>query len=188
MVPGSYTFPIETAIGTSADTRTVNEGDATDLFFVLSVVGAVPSRFTVNLVLNDPRELPDAASSGITSTCERSYTIGGPGSQTLSLKAFSFPNECAYQIAVPGRLVTLSQTADTTINLHRIDVDDVVVTREDNTTFVQRGTYELYYGGALVAGPYPTNTGIDALDGDYEVVVKYTTGTGAKTNRYTIHF
>jgi hypothetical protein len=188
VVPGSYSFATETTSGPSTDTRVVNEGDAADLVFTLPIVGAVPARFNTNLTFADPRELPDAAPSGISSNCaERDYNIAPTASGTLALKAFAFP-ECSYRLNVPGRSIALSQSVDNNVTLHRIDVDDVLVTREDGTTFTKRGTYELYFGGSLVAGPYPTNSGIDALDGDYELVVKFTTGTGDKTNRYTIHF
>ena len=71
---------------------------------------------------------------------------------------------------------------------HAVLRDAAVVTREDGSTFTTRGTYELYFGGQKVAGPYNTNTGIDALDGAYELVVKYTTADGAKTNHYNLNF
>ena len=184
VVPGSYTFSTQPNGGGSSETRTVAEGSLSELAFSLPVVGTVPGQFTTRITFADPRELPDAVPTQITSGCERNYSVPASASGTVSLKAFKF-SECSYVLNAGGRTVTLNQNgADVT--LHRIDVDDVTVTREDGTTFVTRGTYELYYGGVLVAGPYDTNSGIDALAGDYELVVKYNTLEGQKANHYPI--
>jgi len=183
VVPGAYGF----STPTGTDTRTLAEGSVTDLAFELPVVGTVPSQFHTNLTFSDPRELPDAVATQITSNCERNYAVPSTASGTLSLNAFKFP-ECVYSLTVAGRTLPLSQAADNNVTLYRLDIDDVTVTREDGTTFVTAGTYELFYGGLRVAGPYPTSTGIDVLPGDYEAVVTYTTLEGQKANHYTLSF
>jgi hypothetical protein len=184
VVPGAYGFTTETA---GVDTRTLNEGDLTALNIELPVVGIIPATFTTNITFNDPRELPDAATTTITSNCERNYSVPQAASGTLSLHAFQFA-ECNYVLNVPGRSVPLSQTADNNVTVYRLDIDDVTVTREDNTTFVTPGTFELWFGGALIAGPYPTNAGIDVLPGTYQAIVRYSTAEGPKSNTYDLTF
>jgi hypothetical protein len=60
------------------------------------------------------------------------------------------------------------------------------VTREDGTTYTTRGSYEIYFGGARVAGPYATSTGLDLLPGTYELVLTYATADGSKTQHKTM--
>lgn len=73
------------------------------------------------------------------------------------------------------------------MQLNRVDVDDVLITREDGTTYKVVGTYELYFGGVRVAGPYYTNSGIDMLTGEYEFVLRYRTAEGDQVSRQTIN-
>lgn len=188
VVPGTYGFSLENGSGgTTTETRDVAEGDVKTLSFTLPLIGTIPDLFTTKIQLEDPRELPDAVATTITSSrCpERSYVIPKDASGTLTLKAFKF-SECDYVLTAGGRTVTLKQNATNDISLHRIDVDDVVVTREDGTKYTTRGTYELYFGGNRVAGPFSTKTGIDVFGGAYEVVVKYDTAEGPKTNHYNV--
>jgi hypothetical protein len=185
--PGTYSFSVEGTGGFASVDKAVAEGDVKDLAFSLPTIGTIPARFDTNLTFADARALPDAQSTVIASSCERPYTVPSSATGTVNLKAFVFP-ECTYKLQVPGREVVLSQTATNNITMNRLDVDDVTVTREDGTTYAARGTFELYYGGAKIAGPYNTSSGIDALPGDYEIVVKYTTALGQQTNRYTAHF
>ncbi len=183
VVPGTYVFTVEASGGTTTDTRTVAEGDAKDLAFTLPQLGSIPSTWNTNLTFADARELPDAATGTITSSCERNYSIPSSASGTVGLKAFTFP-ECSYTLNVGGRTVALNQTSSNDITLHRVDVDDVTVTREDGSTYTTKGTYEIYFGGNRIAGPYNTTSGIDLLSGAYEIVVKYNTAEGQKTNTY----
>jgi hypothetical protein len=190
VVPGTYGFLLENGSGgTTTETRDVAEGEVKTLSFTLPLIGTVPDLFTTNIELEGSRELPDAVATTITSSrCpERQYAIPSNASGTLALKAFKFP-ECDYALTAGGRKVTLNQNATNDISLHRIDVDDVEITREDGTKYTTRGTYELYFGGSRVAGPFPTKTGIDVLGGAYEVVVKYSTAEGPKTNHYNVRF
>ena len=93
-----------------------------------------------------------------------------------------------YTFTAAGRTVTLSQTSDNTIALNRVDVSGVTVTRENGSTYFAGGDYELYFGGNRVAGPHSTGTGIDVLPGEYELVLKYRTSDGEKTQRHTLSF
>jgi hypothetical protein len=178
--PGDYGF--------GSDVRTIADGQTGNLSFTLPVQGLEPSQFHVNVTFANSRDLPDAQATTITSNCERNFTFpSGNITSPKSLSAFQFP-ACSYTLNVPGRTQALSQTADNAITLHRIDVDDVAVTREDGSTFTTKGTFEVYTGGSLIFGPSPTGAGIDALPGDYEVVVKYNSALGAQTNHYQLHF
>jgi hypothetical protein len=187
VVPGTYAFAVETPNGPATDTRVVAEGEATDLEFRLPLVGTVPPRFDVNLDFQDPRELPDAVATRITSNCERSYSVPATARGVMNLKAFVFP-ECTYTMSVGGRSVPIPQNTSTNVVLYRLDIDDVLVTREDGSIFVTPGTYDIFFGGARVAGPFTTNTGLDLLPGEYEVVVRYPTAEGTKANRYVLKF
>lgn len=184
LLPGTYGFSVESSTGMTTETRTLAEGDVKDLVFTLPQIGVVPPQFTTTLTFADPRQLPDAIAASITSNCERNYTVPATASGTLSLKAFQFPS-CNYTLNVSGRTVALTQTAGNNITLYRLDVDDVAVTREDGTQYTVRGSYELYFGGQLTAGPFSTNTGLNLLSGAYELVVKYTTALGPQTAHYT---
>ena len=48
------------------------------------------------------------------------------------------------------------------------------------------GTYELYFGGTRVAGPFPTNSGVDLLPGTYELVTSFSTADGPQVQRETL--
>jgi len=180
IAPGTYRLSAQG--GTVVEQKAL-EGQVSDWRFELPVIGTVPGVFTTNITFADARELPDAMPTRITSSCGRDYTLP-PGQSALALKAFRY-SDCQYAVSVPGRTLPLTQTAVNDVVLHRIDVDDVDVTSETGASAV-RGTYEIYYGGARIAGPFPTNTGVDALAGDYEVVVSYTTGIGPRTQRFTV--
>lgn len=190
VVPGTYSFPVESASGgTTNENRTVAESDVKTLSFTLPLIGSVPDRFTTNLKFNDAREMPDADPANITSNCnERNFTV--PQNQaagTLALKAFKF-NECNYVFKAAGRTVNLNQNQDNNIQLFRVDLNDVEITREDGTKYFVPGTWEVYFGGNRVAGPFNTKTGLDMLPGAYEVVVKYNTAEGPKVNHYNVSF
>lgn len=186
VLPGAYTFDVETAAGASAtDRRVITEGEVRELTFDLPVVGTAPERFFTRIAFADARELADALSSRITSSCERPYVLPSAATTPLALAAFRFP-ECTYRLEAGGRVRELVQSGDNSITLHRIDVDDVLVRREDGSTFVVRGTYEIWFEGAKLAGPFATNTGLDALPGSYELRVAYTTANGAATNTYAV--
>jgi len=190
VVPGTYAFPVENASGTGTtnESRAVAESDVKTLSFTLPLIGTVPDRFNTNLKFNDAREMADADPATITSNCnERNFTVPNTATGTLALKAFKF-SECNYVFKTAGRTVNLNQAADNNISLSRIDLNDIEVTREDGTKYFTPGTYEIYFGGNLVAGPYNTKTGVDVLPGAYEVVVKYNTAEGPKVNHYNVSF
>lgn len=184
-VPGAYSY----ALGTAPEAKAVTlaEGALTEIAIQLPVANQLPAVFSTQLVLDEPRELPDAAASTIISSAagERTFVLASTATGTQNLKAFVNPN-AVYTLKVGGRTVTLDQTRTNKVNLKRLDVDHVVVTREDNTSYVLPGRYEVYFGGNLVAGPFATNTGIDMLPGTYELVIKYTTAEGPQVEHYTL--
>lgn len=182
--PGSYTygFPGQQ----TPTTVTLAEGALRELSIRQPVIGQAPALFTTALVLDEPRELPDALATTITSSLgERSYTLPQSATGTVTLKAY-VNTTASYTLNVGGRTLTLDQTQANRVVLKRLDVDDVTVTREDNTTYVLRGTYEVYFGGSRIAGPFATATGVDLLPGDYEVVIKYRTAEGDEVQRQTL--
>ena len=187
-VPGDYTVTIGTGNGATSKNFTLKEGDTAEIPVALPVIGSVPSTFNTTLKFADPRELPDARATTITSSCsgDRSYTVPASTTTTQSLKAFT-ASSCVYTLNAGGRTVTLNQSSSNTITLQRLDVDNVEVTRENGSTYTVAGTYELYFGGARVAGPYNTNTGIDVLSGTYELVTSFSTADGPQTQRETLN-
>ncbi len=183
--PGAYTYSFP---GQTTGTRvTLAEGSLRELEIRQPVVGQAPALFTTTLVLDEPRELADAVATTVTSSVsgERNYTLPANARGTVTLKAY-VNTAATYTLTVGGRQVTLDQTQANRVVLKRLDVDDVAVTREDNTTYLQRGTFEVYFGGTRITGPHATNTGVDLLPGDYEVVIQYGTAEGEQVQRHTV--
>jgi hypothetical protein len=180
--PGTYTV----TAGSNTQNFTVNEGDTATVPVTLPVVGTVPATFSTTIQFLDPRANPDAAAGTISSSCagDRSWTIPPTTTTAQALTAFVNPN-CVYTLNVAGRSVQLSQTASNTIALNRLDVDDVLINREDGTSYTTKGTYQLYFGGVGVAGPYNTATGIDILPGTYDLAIKFTDFDGPQTQNQT---
>ena len=187
-VPGDYALSIA-ASGGGATTQnfTLKEGDTSEIAIALPVIGSIPSTFATAVTFTDPRELPDAKVATITSSCggDRAYSVPPTTTTALNLKAFQ-ASACVYTFSAGGRTVTLNQTAANTVSLNRLDVDNVVVTRENGSTYTVTGTYEIYFGGTRVAGPFNTNTGIDLFPGTYELVTSFSTADGPQTQRETI--
>lgn len=181
-VPGKYVVNV----GSATETFTLTQGEQEEVALTLPVVGTVPDTFNTNISFADARELPDAATATITSSCsgDRSYSVPATSTTQLKLKAF-VESGCVYTLNVGGRPTTLSQTSTNSIKLRRLDVDNVEVTKEDGSTYTTTGKYEVYFGGTRVAGPYNTNTGIDLLPGTYELVVTFSTADGQQTQRET---
>jgi hypothetical protein len=95
------------------------------------------------------------------------------------------------------------QTQD--LYVKRIDVNHVLVTREDGTTYTQPGYYRVWrdvnglwqpvklmsgdsncYNVTAGRDAFPTRTGIDVLPGKYKVVISYSTADGAKTQEHIL--
>jgi hypothetical protein len=187
--PGTLTATVDGA----AQSLTLNPGDEVDFDIGLPVIGTVPATFATTLTFLDPRANPDAAQGTITSSCagERAYTIPSSTGITAPLALAAFVNNaCTYTLSVGGRTQVLSQTSPNAIGLHRLDVDNVTITREDldGGTYSVVGTYTLNYGGVQVAGPYNTGTGIDVLPGTYEFSLTYTDFDGPQTQTQTLTF
>ena len=182
--PGAYSYTVE---GSAPVSVMLNEGEQREIEIGLPVIGVAGDLFQATIHFREARELPDAEAAKITSSVSGERTYSLPATATLNLQAYRNPS-AVYTFTAAGRTVVLSQTSSNTLSLNRVDVDDVTVTREDGSTYVARGTYELYFGGNRVAGPYNTATGIDVLPGDYELVVKYRTADGEKTQRHMLSF
>jgi hypothetical protein len=184
-VPGTITA----TVNNTAQSLTLNPGDEVDFDLSLPALGNVPSTFETDLTFLDPRANPDAAKGTITSSCsgDATYTIPSETGTPAPLALHAFVNTaCAYTLSVGGRSQILSQASTNGISLHRIDVNDVTITREDGTTYTTKGTYTLNYGGVQVVGPYSTGTGIDVLSGTYEFSLTYTDFDGVQTQTQTI--
>ncbi len=184
-VPGTLTATVNGA----TQSLTLNPGDEVDFNLALPALGTVPATFETDLTFNDPRANADAAQGTITSSCagDASYTIPSATGTPAPITLNAFVNSaCTYTLSVGGRTQVLSQTSTNAIGLHRLDVNDVSITREDGTTYTVQGTYSLNFGGVLVAGPYNTSTGIDVLSGTYEFSLSYTDFDGAQTQTQTI--
>jgi hypothetical protein len=187
--PGTITATVNGA----PQTLTLAPGDEVYFELQLPVVGSVPATFETDITFADPRVNPDAISGTITSSCnnDTTYTIPSPATlgspTTVVLHAF-VSSDCGYKLNVGGVAQKLSQTSTNSITLHRLDVDDVTVTREDHSTYTTKGTYSLNYGGQRVAGPYNTGTGLDLLPGSYEFSLGFTTFDGPQTQTRTITF
>jgi hypothetical protein len=91
------------------------------------------------------------------------------------------------------------------VRLARIDVDDVLVEREDGTSYRVAGRWQVFrpvgshlepvgrwrfrqsFSSCRVSGfvtSFPTGTGLDVLPGDYQVVVHYETAVGPQRDVY----
>ena len=186
-VPGTYAINVSTGTGTTSQTFTLAEGATSEVAVSLPVIGTVPTTFKANITFASARELPDALVASIVSSCsgDRSYSLQAGTTTTLALKAFQ-ASSCIYTLNAGGRSVALDQAQSNDITLNRLDMDNVVVTREDASTYTVVGTYELYFGGNRVVGPFNTNSGVDVLPGSYELVTKFTTADGPQTQRQTI--
>jgi hypothetical protein len=188
--PGTLTATVN---GT-AQTLTLNPGDETTFNISLPALGTVPATFATDITFLDPRANPDAKTSTITSSCsgDRTYTFPAPGSSSLtSLNLNAFANSaCTYTLNVGGRTQTLTQTATNSVSVHRLDVNNVTITREDldGGTYPVTGQWTLNYGGVQVAGPFNTGTGVDVLSGTYEFSLTYTDFDGTQTQTQTLTF
>ncbi len=183
--PGSYTV----SLGGKPQTVSLAEGDVKEIPFTRGVVGTVPPLFTTKIAFVDPRENPTVALTAlaITSSCptDAKYQLPLDGAQPVALDAFQSA-QCSYTLTVGGRSLALDQTKTNVVNLYRVDVDDVLVQKEDKTSYLAKGTYQLFFAGLKVAGPHPTGTGIDMLPGTYELVINYNTMDGPKTQKQTL--
>jgi hypothetical protein len=182
-IPDTYQLQVNGA----AKSFSLPEGALSEIPIALPVLGSVPATFDANFNYPDARELPwSGQSNTISSSCagERSYALPSNLQGSLNTKAF-VNSACTYTVTIGGRTQTLDQNQSNSITVNHIDVDDVEVAREDGTIYQARGTYELFFGGNRVVGPLSTDTGLDLLPGTYELVIKYTTVDGPKTQRQT---
>lgn len=183
-VPGTYSYRVSAG---SPVAVTFNEGSMPELAISLPVEGQLPPLFTTTIAFAEARTLPDADSVTISSSVsgERGYTLPTRTTAPLALQAYQNP-KATYTLRAAGRTLTLDQSRPNGITLRRIDVTDITVGREDGTSYTTQATYELYFGGARVAGPLRSPSGLDVLPGDYELVLSYSTNEGPRVQRYTL--
>ncbi len=110
-----------------------------------------------------------------------------------------------YELVVNNVAMPLAlKPGDTkTVQLERLDVDDVEITKETGETYMAKGTWTLHRQGpnntwlpvtvrqdcstgAGAQASFPTNSGLDVLPGTYRLVISYTTGEGARTQEHTV--
>jgi hypothetical protein len=183
LIPDTYRVQADS----SAITFSLAEGATTDVSIPLRALGNVPATFEAIFNFPDATEFPSGGQlAGIFSSCwnEDVYWLPKNFVGVHTTKAF-VNSACTYSVKVGGRTQTLDQTRTNTITVHHLDVDDVTVTREDRTTYRTSGTYEIYYNGGRIAGPFQTHSGLELLPGTYELVIQYNTVDGAKTQRQT---
>ena len=162
VVPGTIT------LSNGAGTRTLAAGDVTTLDLDFAYRDRYVSTRHVSF-LSD-RALPDAAPTLVqcgTSSFRLTRATAGDA-------AFTYDgNACSPFITLGGEKREFNYEEPGPGQVQRIEMDDVPVTVGGVVTPV-RGTYEVYKGANLVAGPFPTNTGVDVWPGSYTVVLKWT--------------
>lgn len=136
-----------------------------------------------------------------------------PLDKDMDIRVFPFAELEApmhYEWIVNGVVIPIDAKPGqtTTIDMQRLDVDDVEVEKEDGSTYSVKGTYQVYRQGPNASwipitqpiGQYsdcsgssgratwtpPTGTGMDLPEGTYRVVISYNTAEGAKTQDQTV--
>jgi hypothetical protein len=110
--------------------------------------------------------------------------------------------------------LTTSVAGSYALQTHRLEIDDVQLTREDGSTYSHPGTWHVQVvgtGGALTDHPwytrtrdgvlsdgtpncinptnvFPTKTGIDVLPGSYQVIVQWVDGTGSQSKTIPVTY
>ena len=131
-----------------------------------------------------------------------------PLKDDTTIKVFPFAaSEGAmhYEVVVSNvaQNIALTPGQTKTIQLERIEVDDVEVTKETGEVYTQRGTWQIFRqgpnnawipmtsrvdgsNGAGTQQNYATNSGLDVLAGTYRVIITYSTAEGQKTQDQTV--
>lgn len=115
-----------------------------------------------------------------------------------------------YELVVNNSAMALKMSAGQTYRLEipRIDVNDVLVTREDGVQEYVAGTYDIYvpnpeqlggwkllemvdwpncfHDAVLAPGDFKTKTGVNVVPGVYKVVVTYPTQEGTKVHEQIV--
>jgi hypothetical protein len=114
-----------------------------------------------------------------------------PAQSDASYRVFPFTaaETSHYEVSVGGIPTPLTLTVGQTVEfkVKRIDVNDVLVTREDGSTYYTKGTYVLSrqdpatgnYQPAFGGCVSPTSTGLDVAPGMYKISTSWTTADGA---------
>lgn len=184
MVPGSYDVHVLGVDGHA----TVAPGMTQTLNLPTPVV------IRGNIVVKPPtRDFPNAVAPapvivGMNGPGRNNVSVDLAAARNLKVVGYSDVANNGYA-KLGGRTLALTLHGGQTLTLPigRVDMDDVVVTREDGTTVKVRGTYTVTCTDDNVRlGPFATSTGVDVLPGKYRVDLTYTTALGVQTKSYTI--
>lgn len=132
---------------------------------------------------------------------------------TTRLKVFPFTAAEApmhYEVVVNNivQKLDVKPGKTSTVQLERLDVDDVEVRREDGSKYNEKGTWKVWRKDATgawqpltrrhgqysdcsghaqpIQAEFPTGYGIDVLPGDYRIQVDYSTAEGGKKQEFTV--
>ena len=184
-------------------------GQATN-FVIMRDNSAGPSQLRPEPDLKDFRYgagLGQASSYGI----RQFYSMDGTTPIELVMFPLSATDDTMHYEVVANNVmmpITLKAGQTKTVQLERLDVDDVDVTKEDGTTYSVKGYYYVErddngtwvpvmtqmtesYGSCVDSGsatPFgaTTGTGLDVLPGNYRVTIHYSTAEGQKTSVQTV--
>jgi hypothetical protein len=187
VLPGTYKF--EGYPQTPPD-FVIGPGEVKDVSFTNAAHGTIPDTFETKITFADTAELPNAASGGFAITsnsCSPSFSDTSGTRQPRSVKAFQY-SECQYFFTNNIQSAPIDTSKTNEIVLHRIEVDHVVVTKEDGSTYTQPGSVTVVPDGKPALSDFGTGYGIDVLPGKYDVIVKYETALGQQEKHYPVSF
>lgn len=187
LLEGSYT--VTTSSGT------VGVSLSPGAFQVVSQGSSSAARGDLVVTPPSDRELPNARPD------ELLLTLDGSGRNKMvvdtrsayTVKAVGFDNVAETNLTATlgprSMRIALRDGQAASLNLGRIDVDDVLVTRENGTTYEARGRYTVTcITDGTDVGSFSTKTGLDVLPGDYRVDLTYSTEEGPKSQTFRLHF
>jgi hypothetical protein len=172
-----------------------------------------PHPYEQKIYAGNAAAYPDGYNSGYDGTAFATFRPLAVAT-TTTMKVFPFPVTEAnkhYELVLNNvaMKLDLNPGQTTTVQLERLDIDDVNVRREDGTVYKARGTYKLWRQGpnnswvplakrratysdcsGAANGTeqlvFPTNTGVDVFAGTYRLVLEYTTGEGPRQQDFTV--
>jgi hypothetical protein len=182
--------------------QSVTNGSLTLATGDVKVLSQPLSSTSVNTVtFNQPqRQFPDVQSSTVLdqfvsdggSYVNSIYALPRDQSTPTVLSTLEGSLYVSYQIGC--QQVMLYSNSSQTINVQRIDVNDVSVANADGTTSLVAGTYNIKPVGVsgstdhcLSGLSFPTKTGIDVPPGAYTLTVSYTVNGATQSIGYSLN-
>lgn len=187
--PGTYTVSTPAAAGPTSVTVAPGATQGVDLGGVTT-----PTRATIAFAPPKSRDLPSAKSDplaiGIPRPGRNRVTVDPAASRDIRVVGFAPGQKAAFAELGPRHLdFALAEGQTFTLQLGRIDVEDVEVTRENGTKYRAHGTYSVRsVDDNKDLGSYATQSGIDVLPGHYTVVVDYATEEGPRKQTFQLTF